>query len=57
MQVGIGADCFLTLLLAGPKSPDTDALRRRVLEEFDDTVIDFFNGGGQVVIVSSKSLY
>lgn len=37
----------------GPKKPETDALRERVLAEFDESVLEFFATGGQSVIVSS----
>ena len=48
----IPPDYFVT----GPKSPDTEALRKRILDEFDDTVIDFFfNQGGQVVIYDANN--
>lgn len=40
----------------GPKSEETEKLRRRILDEFDDTVIDFFfNQGGQVVIYDANN--
>lgn len=40
----------------GPKSADTEALRKRILDDFDDTVIDFFfNQGGQVVVYDANN--
>ncbi|GAC97263.1 fructose-2,6-bisphosphatase [Pseudozyma hubeiensis SY62] len=48
----IPSDYFVT----GPKSEDTEKLRRRILDEFDDTVIDFFfNQGGQVVVYDANN--
>ena len=40
---------------SGPKSPETEALRKKILSDFDDTVIDFFNQGGQVVIYDANN--
>ncbi|SPO22680.1 related to 6-phosphofructo-2-kinase [Ustilago trichophora] len=48
----IPSDYFVT----GPKSGETEALRKRILDEFDDTVIDFFfNQGGQVVVYDANN--
>ncbi|SNX82396.1 related to 6-phosphofructo-2-kinase [Melanopsichium pennsylvanicum] len=48
----IPSDYFVT----GPKSEETEALRKRILDEFDDTVIDFFfNQGGQVVVYDANN--
>ncbi|PWZ01068.1 bifunctional 6-phosphofructo-2-kinase/fructose-2,6-bisphosphate 2-phosphatase [Testicularia cyperi] len=41
---------------SGPKSPETEALRKRILNDFDETVIDFFfNQGGQVVVYDANN--
>ncbi|KAJ1032531.1 hypothetical protein NDA16_000554 [Ustilago loliicola] len=48
----IPADYFVT----GPKSEETEALRKRILDDFDDTVIDFFfKQGGQVVVYDANN--
>ncbi len=48
----IPPDYFVT----GPKSPETEALRKRISDGFDDTVIDFFfNQGGQVVVYDANN--
>lgn len=48
----IPSDYFAT----GPKSQETEALRKRILDDFDETVIDFFfNQGGQVVIYDANN--
>lgn len=39
----------------GQKQQSTEDLRMRVLSEFDDTVLDFFNSGGQVVIYDANN--
>ncbi|MCO5596132.1 hypothetical protein L7F22_050192 [Adiantum nelumboides] len=40
----------------GPKSPETEALRKHVLDEFDKQVVDFFTvQGGQVVIYDANN--
>ncbi len=39
-----------------PKSEETEKLRKRILDEFDDTVIDFFfKQGGQVVVYDANN--
>lgn len=40
---------------SGPKSPETEALRKRILEDFDAQVEDFFTSGGQVVIYDANN--
>lgn len=48
----IPADYFVD----GPKSEETEKLRKRILDEFDDTVIDFFfQQGGQVVVYDANN--
>lgn len=48
----IPADYFVS----GPKSEDTEKLRKHILDDFDDTVIDFFfNQGGQVVVYDANN--
>ncbi|PWN32882.1 6PF2K-domain-containing protein [Meira miltonrushii] len=40
----------------GPKSPETEALRKHVLDEFDKQVVDYFTvQGGQVVIYDANN--
>ncbi|CAO1628719.1 unnamed protein product [Sympodiomycopsis kandeliae] len=39
----------------GPKAPGTEQLRKKILAEFDDTVLDFFTSGGQVVIYDANN--
>ncbi|SJX61099.1 related to 6-phosphofructo-2-kinase [Sporisorium reilianum f. sp. reilianum] len=42
--------------VSGPKSEDTEKLRKHILDDFDDTVIDFFfNQGGQVVVYDANN--
>lgn len=48
----IPADYFST----GPKSESTEKLRKSILDDFDDTVIDFFfEQGGQVVLYDANN--
>ena len=45
-----------TIFVSGPKSQETEKLRKRILDDFDDTVIDFFfNQGGQVVVYDANN--
>lgn len=40
----------------GPKSEDTELLRAKILEEFDQQVVDFFlKEGGQVIIYDANN--
>ncbi|EPQ31690.1 uncharacterized protein PFL1_01023 [Pseudozyma flocculosa PF-1] len=40
---------------SGPKSAETEALRKRILDEFDETVVDYYDQGGQVVIYDANN--
>lgn len=41
---------------SGPKSTETEALRSRILEEFDQQVVDFFfQEGGQVIVYDANN--
>ncbi|PWN47122.1 bifunctional 6-phosphofructo-2-kinase/fructose-2,6-bisphosphate 2-phosphatase [Violaceomyces palustris] len=40
---------------SGPKSPETEALRKEILNGLDEGVINFFDGGGQVVIYDANN--
>lgn len=41
---------------SGPKSAETEALRGRILEEFDQQVVDFFfKEGGQVIVYDANN--
>lgn len=39
----------------GERNPETEALRKRVLDGFDDQVLKFFQEGGQVVIYDANN--
>lgn len=39
----------------GKKSAETEALRMKILQEFDEQVVDFFEKGGQVVIYDANN--
>ncbi|KAJ1034202.1 hypothetical protein NDA18_001067 [Ustilago nuda] len=48
----IPSDYFVT----GPKSEETETLRKRILDDFDGTVVDFFfKQGGQVVVYDANN--
>ncbi|SPC61094.1 related to 6-phosphofructo-2-kinase [Ustilago sp. UG-2017b] len=48
----IPSDYFVT----GPKSEETETLRKRILDDFNDTVVDFFfKQGGQVVVYDANN--
>ena len=43
------------MLVPGEKSPETIALREKVMEGCEQLIWDFFNSGGQVVIYDANN--
>jgi 6-phosphofructo-2-kinase / fructose-2,6-biphosphatase 4 len=43
------------LMNAGEKSAETQALRKKILEGCEQTILDFFSNGGQVVIYDANN--